>query len=512
MVLAIISLSKCNSFTDFNPVFFFISYVVYFNPSFMNILYYTISQLNREEVRVVNSYLERNYQEGTHRKDLSLLEKYRQSKNEPADEIISLEIGYPAKEMNAFYRLKNRLLTDINKVLSMRQSDNDPYAHTLEYLSLFRYHRSKEHIQLAAHYLKKAEKTASEGAFYDLLDTIFGEWINLSQQMLEINPESYVKKRAENLEKLDLAREIDQIISVLNYRLKITQNVGKGKEQALDIYARTLDEFTRDPKLSGTPQFRIRIYKAVSRILVQKQDFTNLETFLVRNFDAFEKEGLFNRTTHEVKVEMLIYLVNTLNALKKFTTALEYCHKLRIALEEFGKLMYQKYSYFYYQGLVGAYASLDPAKAIEELHKMLDNKDFTVDQFYDIFIYSNLAICYATMKDYHASLKHLNKVYMQDLFEKTGLPLKLRLYCYEMIARYELGDLDTIEYKLDRWTKDLRNEPLFKESREGKFLILMKMMAKGIRPKEIQVVKVLVDEIAQSADEDLLIQWIKGKR
>lgn len=435
----------------------------------MNVLYFTVSKLDREQTKSLQYYLQRS-QHTTGRKDIQLLELYLKSAQEPDDAKIMKRLAYSAGEKNAFYRLKNRLLEDINKVLSLLHAEKDSYGRTLHWLSLYRHWKNNKNTLLAFHYLKKAEKLALEGEFHEISDMIYGEMILLSPEFLEINPEEIAEKRKLNLEKLNLARELDQAVAILNYRLKVNQNIGEKKTKDLASYESLLKEFSDRPDMYTSPVFRIRLYKAMTRILVQKEDYETLEKLLVQTFDEFEAQHLFTRQTHDIKIEMLIYLVNTLNALVKPKEALLYCDILSKALDEYGRLHYERFSYFYYQGLVASYATLHPEKAIHILEGMLENKDYRVDDFYDIFIYSNLAICQTRIKQYGAALKSLNRVYLNDQFDKTGLALQLKLLCYESVARIETSNNEAFSQKLERFIREHEKSEDWRKSWEGPFL------------------------------------------
>lgn len=468
--------------------------------------------MDRDEVRMFKSYATGKESED-HRKDLGLFDLYRKSAGDADDKEFSGKLKY-GENMNAYYRLKNRLLEDVNKVLVMRQLEKDDYIQTLHLVSLYRYHYRKMNFRLAHYYLKRAEKSAVDNEHYDVLDTIYGEMIRLSQEIITIDPEVYIGLRKVNLDKLNKVRQIDEIIAVLNHRLKITQNIGRGGEPIIDIYDSIIMEYTNDQSLSLSPQSKIRLYKVVSRLMVQKKDFEGLEALLVKTFADFEKERIFNKNTHELKIEMLVYLVNTLNALQKYPVALAYCQRMKSALEEFGGILYGKYSYFYYQGLVAAYANIQPERAVDTLNEMLTRRDFQVDTFYDIFIYSNLAICYSALHNYQMVIRSLNRVYINDMYLQTDQSLRMKLVVFEMIARYEQEDMETLVSRVERMEKEFLSPGSY--IFEFRFLDLLLRMAVTEtvwkdKALKADVVGFLEEYDALKDEFRFPLQWLKEK-
>ena len=58
---------------------------------------------------------------------------------------------------------------------------------------------------------------------------------------------------------------------------------------------------------------RLKIYRAVSQILLQRHEYIALEEYLEKTYSDFNKEKLFNKSNHESKLQMLTYMVNCLH-------------------------------------------------------------------------------------------------------------------------------------------------------------------------------------------------------
>lgn len=444
----------------------------------MNILKETIRQLDKEEKRVFKVYASR-FNLHDERKDIALFDLYSRNNDQSDDEVFARLYG-SEKDKNAYYRLKNRLLEEINKTLVIDNVNEIKAINSHYFICLYHYFLQKNNFELAAYYLKRAEKQAREFEQYDLLDIIYGEFIKVSRELLTINPEEFIRKRKDNWETLNSIRQIDEVLSVLSYRLKITQNLGSKESPVLDIYEKTIREFSNNRSITPTPQFRIRVYKALSQLLIQRKDYEHLEPYLVQSYQEFSRDGLFTRNTHDTKVEMLIYLVNTLNELRKYEQAILYLDTLYGSLMEFNKLLYNKYLYFYYQAKVASYSRIDTDKAIETLQEMLRSKEISQNPFYQILTYSNLAFLQFTKRDFHACIKSLNRVYINDFYPKVDVTLKVKLTVQELMARYELGDMDVMEYRLEQVKRDMGQEWTNYQGREKALVGIIETMVNDV--------------------------------
>jgi len=258
-------------------------------------LYELINSLNKAEVRHLKIFLNRTTTKGS-RKDVELFDYARKHYPKHEDNSIFSAL-YGPEQKNAFYRLKNRLQDDINKSVTLQYYHSSEFNQTLFLITLSRHYQSKGEEKLTYHYLKKAEKKALEMLSYDLLDIIYSDYIRFSQETLSINPEQYIKKRKENRTKLNRIREIDDILAVLVYRIKLSQNFSQQNYQIIELLQKTINDFSQEVNIKETPQLRFRIYHAVSRILLQQHDYKSLEEYLLLTLKEFTAKICLIKTT-----------------------------------------------------------------------------------------------------------------------------------------------------------------------------------------------------------------------
>ncbi len=473
-----------------------------------------ITHLNKEEVRFFKLYHSR--MKTGERKDILLFDYIRKNGPEYDEHKIFLKL-YGEKDKNAFYRLRNRLMTDLNKCLLLQHFNEEETLVSINQLALSRFYSARSNTSLAAYFLKKAEAKAQSIENFELLDLIFGEFIRLSHELLEINPETYIRKRQDNQDKIRQLRSIEDVVAVLSYRLKITQNFSKSDQPVVVLLQKTVDDFMHDPEIRKSPKFRFRIYTAVSQILLQNRDYPALEEYLLKTYKEFSRLELFNKNNHDTKLQMLTYLVNSLFKNDKLKQSLQYTTQLKTAMEEHGKLLYDKYLFFYYNSLVINYSKLDKEKAIHVLEDIRDNKKITATPFYEIFIYLNLAVLHFDLVKYREALKLVTRLYQLDSYRNADRALQLKIAVTELMIRYELKDIEYLEYRILKIRKDfkdlLRKEEFLKEK---DFMALVPgLELAGTNPKMINKIKLFIDNYSVTNESDTEIInyaiWVKEK-
>lgn len=468
----------------------------------MDILNKIIVLLDKEEQRGFKLFANRTRGEED-RKDLRLFDYIRKSGDRFNERKILKELyGYKGK--NSYYRLKNRLLTEIGKSQALQHVTRDEHLLLLHYLSLTRLYRNKQQPEIAHYFLKKAESRAQELGRLELLDLVYGEYISLSYDIVSIDPEEYIRKRSENLKTLNRLWEIDHILAAINHRLKVSLNLGDSDETILGLLQKTVDEYARDPGLSQNAQFRFRLYSAVSKILVQRKDYVELEKYLIPTYEEFIRDQLFHKGNHETRLQMIIYIINALMKNGQYERSLEYVKQLKEAMEAYSRLFYDKYLFNYYYTLAGIYASLDSDKALEILREMLQNKTITSVPAYQVYIYVNLALVYYARKEFKQSIQHLVKLSLQDGYPGLDGSVKLKLTVFELALRYNLQEDEVLEYRICQCKQDFGEyfeQEAFAKERDAVYLLEAMNAVPDVR-KAPSVLTQVNEFLEQYEDED----------
>lgn len=454
----------------------------------MDTLNQMILGLNKEEIRFYKIYSSRIASTAP-RKDIELFDLIRKERDQFNEDAAASKL-YPDGNKNPFYRLKNRLKSELSKSLMVQHFDNEDVTQAINLYNLARHYMSRNLYQLAEHFLGKTEKRALALENLELLDLVYTEFIRLSQELLSINPETYILKRQENESRLKSLRQIDDILATVKYKLKITQNFSPVDNPVVGMLQETVQKLTDSQELKGSSALRFKIYQAVSQILLQQHDYPNLEDYLRVTYAEFEDEQLFSKANHQTKLQMLTYMVNALFKNDKLEESLEWAERLKEGMDEYDRLHYDRFMFFYYNSLVINYSKIDMEKAISILHDLEDNKQLKKTPFYTVFVYLNLAIFNFDLGRYRESIKRLNQLYHHERFENTAEPLKFRIAILEILIRLELGDTDFLEYRMKQILKDFKGQLENQENvREAMLLDLISDMflkGKSLRSDEMK--------------------------
>ncbi|MEP7169476.1 MAG: hypothetical protein ABI855_08925 [Bacteroidota bacterium] len=483
----------------------------------MDILNQVINGMNKEQIRYFKLYASRFTSED--RKDLALFDYIRKS-NDKYDEDKIFKKLYDGSEKNPFYRLKNRLMLDINKSITIQHFDDEETIHAFHLLALVRFYMNKNNVEAAHYFLRKAEAKTKSIENFELLDVVYGEFIRLSHEKISINPEFYITKRKENQTQINQLRAIDDILAAVSYRLKITQNFAAEENPILPLLQKTVNDFSQDKELKKSHTLRFKLYHAVSQILLQKRDYKALEDYLLTIYREFNKEKLFTKTNHDTRLQMLTYIVNALFKNKKLKLSLKYAEELKTSMEAYNHLLYDKYLFFYYNSLVINYSILDRDKAISILEDLRSNEKIKANAFYQVFVYLNLMLLWFEKRNYQNAIKNLNKLYLLDNYKTTDLALRFRISVTELIIRYELKDFDLLEYKINQLRKDFKEYLNQKENeKEKEFISILKSIINSVDfrkdEKLFERVKLFLSSTAAAPAEETEIinykDWLREK-
>lgn len=177
-------------------------------------LYDVLENLSKEESRNLTIFLNRTNAHSD-RKDVALFDYIRKNKDHIDEQQILSKLYNNSIDKNSFYRLKNRLLTEVNKSLLLLHFGKNEYINTLNVITLSKVFIEKSNYTIAFEYLIQAEQKATKNEFFDLLDLIYSDLIKLSYESVEFNPIEFIEKRKKNHKSLHVLQEIDDLLAAL---------------------------------------------------------------------------------------------------------------------------------------------------------------------------------------------------------------------------------------------------------------------------------------------------------
>jgi hypothetical protein len=415
----------------------------------MDILQDLVKTLGKEELKSYKLYVRKTH-DFADRKDINLFESIKKNEN-ATDQQHAKAIYNSSIPDHKYYRLKNKIADDIGVVLS-NLNHRKPEIDILHLLGLSKIFISRQHYSLAFHYLKLAEKRAIEKEEYALLEAIYEQQVRLRIHNIEESPAKLIEKRNENNQRLVLLQDLENNLAVLSYEVKTTQNLTTKKEITKWLN-HTLQNTIKLSYVKNSSQLRIRIFQNVSRLMLLLKDYTSLETYLKSCLEEFENDQLFVKKTHEVKLQLLVYLCNASYMLDKHTQAIQFAGTLYKAIFEFDKILYDQYIFYYYNILVNNYSKTNLNKAIETLEEAHSEKQIKNNSNQYFYVLNNLAILNFDLKKYKQAGKFFSQMYVSQNFKTLDKSFIVKLYVFELINRLEMREHELCERQLNHLYK-----------------------------------------------------------
>jgi hypothetical protein len=459
----------------------------------MELLNKVIAVMNKEEVRNFKLWLN-STNASSGRKDILLFDYIRKS-GDKYDESLVFKKLYTESDKNSFYRLKNRLLEDIGYNLSLLHFSKHESNYVYLLLGLYNIFISRNEPDIALFYLKRAEKRALQIENFELLDIIYASFVKLSGDHTGINPEHYIGQRKENAVRLDKIRETDQALAAVTYRLKLSQNYGKRDVELLKLLDSTIQEFAADDSVRQSKTFQTRIFRAVSQILIQNHNFIELEKFMLTTYEKFLSEKWFDKSNHETKIQMLIYIINATFKNRKFRESLDYAETLGEELSAYNDLLYKKFVFYYYNALVINYTQTDLARGLKALDEAEREMKDIKNSYYDFFILLNKASLLFYQRKTNDAIKNLVRLYVNDHYKNTDASFKIKIVVAECIMQYESGDEESALKRVEQVKKQFKAQLVSDDFKRERFVL--KLLPEIISNDQLEEGSKLYNEIAK---------------
>jgi len=470
----------------------------------MDSLLEIIKNLKKEEIRNFKIFTKRFHRQ----EDIKITTLFDLIRSGTYDEdekgMIAKLFAQDKDVSNAYYRLKNRLKTELEKSLLNLHHNLDEKIDTINLITLANIFSYKAQYNLSLYYLKKAEKTALQNEYYDLLDFIYSQIIELSYNFIfdQINPLEYIEKRKENTRKNSVFMEANNAIAAVSYRLR-KSNLSNNEDMD-NVLQKTLEDLNIANEIYTIPNVKLKIHYCIRNILFQNKDFYRLERYLIESYNDFEEEKIFTKSTQSARIILITWIVNTLMVNKKWNDSIRYIEILHEELNRFNKLYYDNFIWTYYQSLITSYIASDRLdEAIQLLLQIIELPAHTGLKFlYEFAIYCNLALCYYFKKNISEAIKTLSRLFLKDVYPKFSTENQFSISLIEIILHYENANLDYVTYRIGeirRQFKTLLKADTHQE--EKAFLKILLNMCNKADPMHDKLLLTQMKEFATTASK-----------
>ena len=465
-----------------------------------------IDSLSKEEVRFFKLFLNRTVRKN--RKDLDLFDYMRKQKGNYNTKDLLKKLKTNAGN---YYTIKNRLYHELNNSMVWQYIWKDNQSKSFSYVLLGRLYKNKGELDLAFHFFQKAEKEAIESDLYELLSMIYSEIIQLSHELLSINVDNFIQLKRDNMKILSEIDEIDLLLAKIMYDVKTKQNYSNSEDSLVELIKTKFNKISKQNNLLKSSRFRIRLFNMYSRLLLQKRDYKTLENFVIKSYDEFENEKLFDRSNHNDKLTILTYIANCLFKTNKNKQSLKYAELLLNSMQEYDGLLYDKYLFFYYNILVSNYSVTHKEKALNYLDKASNNEVIKKLPSYNSFIYLNRSLIYYDQDKFKKSKQNISRLIMQKDFLLLDQSFQLKILITSIIICYKNSEknmLDKINDIKDNYSVLLKTENHLRDS------MFLDLISKKIAGSDFEKDKsIFLSNISEKESKELDIigynNWVK---
>ena len=358
----------------------------------MDVLEKVIFSLTSDEVRRFK-ILSNRFKADDEKKLIVLFDAIRSEKHVDAEEEIvkDLYASNDAQTRNRYYRLRNKLLENIEKSLTFYHFKYKDSIHAYYDIQLSIMFRERGSYQLALYFLKKAEKKARELDQFNILEQIYQEYTQLALKDIEIDIEEVLLRRKSNLEKIKIQRRNTEAIAIITQQLK-KSNFSKEKSSVIELLEKTQKSIEQSAEIFHSAEGRIQIFRAVSASLLQKEAYGQLVSYTQKTIGEFEAGNLFNNDNHAERLLMRLWLINGLFKTGRFAEA-------EVQLEAFEKEMtmykrqnYNTYLFHYTNTRINVWKCLGKTKESGALiTEALASKELRSEPEHELYLMRSLA-------------------------------------------------------------------------------------------------------------------------
>ncbi len=420
-----------------------------------------IHRMKVEEIRYYKIFNAKYLQKGKEKKTTELFDILYHKTPDEYDDALANSF-FPKKNRNSYYRLKNRLLHDLESSLISFHLEKDDEFVIMNKIKLATIFLQRTAYREAQYYLEEAEKLAVKQQAYNLLNVIYDKFIQLCNLNYALNPAPYLEKKQAIQEKYEQIQKTELLLATISHQLH--QSNFSAKEVGV---VEILEQIQQQIQLSNhedlSPGLRLQINRCARNILLQKREFAALGEYLEESFREFEQDGIFFKKNHEEKIIMLIWLVNTFVRLKAIDKIIFFTEELGSSLQTATQSLHDKYLWLYYQcRMVVLFVQRKPEAAIEMLENLIHTPEYRKILSY-FSVYLNLSMLHYYCQNIDASLDYMGKILVSKDYKSISRLWLLNISIVELMLRYEAQDYS---YALNRY-KELRRKYRKELTQEG---------------------------------------------
>ncbi len=428
-----------------------------------------IRSMSEKEAKNFTFFVNRMRTNQKESKIVQLFEAYYHGTYKNNDQIIR-EL-FPGMSKNAFYRLRNRLLDEVQQSMLVQYGRMDDELLVHRTIMLARIAFNKDDYSTAHSLLLEAEKKALKIEAYELAMLIYKELIGMSSLVGTVNSHYYIEKRRAVRLKHEELSELRYLRSTVTFKLTNSIHNSKTDSDIVEELKEIKNKLTESGLVKTSLNARYNVFYAITNILYEEKKYKLLLEHLIKGYDEFIEENLFDKTNHRSKIVTLSWIVATYSWLLRLPESVPYLEEMRKALQQYDGIYEDKFKPFYvsYQNSIYYHTrQLDKSiKILEQFTKeYLQGRDIVhLSELPDIVLaghISRLAKGYFALEDYDNALKQLAPCYIAEIYDKLQREFRMEVSVMEVIIYFEKEDYSyalTLLRRIKRVYKKLLADP-----------------------------------------------------
>ncbi|MFK7923863.1 MAG: hypothetical protein AB8H47_18025 [Bacteroidia bacterium] len=407
----------------------------------MDILERIIENLTSDEVRRFK-ILSNRFKADEEKKLLILFDAIRAGNYRAAEaDVITQFYGdTSAKSRNSYYRLRNKLLSNLEKSLLFYHFNYKNSIEAYSYIQLAILFRERGLYPEAFYHLRKAEKNAVDQDQFNVIEVIYDEMVKLAVNH-DVDIEKVIKKRRENQEKIEILRASNEVLGMITSQLR-RRNFSRNRnsQSVIDQLEQIKNQLEEHKEIFHSPANRVIILMTVVSILIQKSAYAELEDYVRTTFEEFEENKWFNKENHPLRIKMRIWRINSLQKLLKLDQAQDTINHLLEDLKMYKRQNYNEFAFHYFLTQVNNYkltGQLDESAKV--LKSALKQREMLPVETQELYLLISLSDQYFNEGSFEKALETIKEIGSHKIFQTMDIELRFYIRVFELVNLFEAG-------------------------------------------------------------------------
>lgn len=405
----------------------------------MDILERIIEHLTSDEVRRFK-ILSNRFKADEEKKLLVLFDAIRAGNYKEVEKEIVVQLygSITAKTKNTYYRLRNKLLSNLEKSLLFYHYNYKNSIESLSNLQLSMLYQERGLYREGFYSLKKAEKVALEQDQFQILEVIYSEMVKLAIHH-NVDIDQVIERRKINQGKIDFLRANQEVLGTVTQSL-MRRNFSRSKSSSslIETLEDVQSQLEEHKHLFQSASGRIMILRTVVSILIQKSAWDNLATYSQRIFSEFEEEKIFNADNHPTRLMLLIWRINALHKLLRLDEAAPVIEELGKDIKLYKRQNFNEFAFHYFSAKafnLKYNGELSEAESV--IQQTLSTPDIIHHSTNEVYLLISLADQYFCQQEYTRATETILRI---EALQGGGIldeELSMFIRAFKVVTLYE---------------------------------------------------------------------------